>query len=477
MSPNAVDSRKLNLVISGCGTGKTFWFANHCTEVYPFRPYEILFITSRALAVDQQAAQYDTLVRLQPDDDIAGYWRDGTPPTDPDHVRITTYDKLETLLYGNDNHSLDTRALNNVKVIIFDEIHSVFTDTFIEFMKVLQLWMSNEIPQGEKLFFGLTATPGILFECAELCGIELNYIGKPTYKYKAKNLFCLDADQMVEMVNSTPAKTIIMCRYARTCYWLQKRIRGSVVLSSKNGDDYISCTMTDVRRAIVENCKLPDNVKVLIATETIREGFTFTEESGIQNVVSFFPDEMNIHQFVGRCRYDVDNLIVVGVKSKSAPVGYIGEQRKLFESFCMSPTDHPEWFDSIKDVLYCDIDDVKVGITNFKGGYCKARKPQEDNPSIQKFRKKGSAEELKKYISGHWLSKEGKDPVLIYGDDMKAQIINEVSDLHVFTKEAKIDSWRKLENVIADLGFAIENNRMRVDGKRIRYKTIVQKEG
>ena len=114
---------------------------------------------------------------------------------------------------------------------------------------------------------------------------------------------------------------------------------------------------------------------------------------------------------------------------------------------------------------------------NFKGGYCKARKPQEDNPSIQKFRKKGSAEELKKYISGHWLSKEGKDPILIYGDDMKAQIINEVSDLHVFTKEANIDSWRKLENVIADLGFAIENNRMRVDGKRIRYKTIVQKEG
>lgn len=472
-----IDRRKLNLVVSGCGTGKTFFFASHLPEVCRLRACDILFVTSRAIAAEQQAVQYDSLVRLSPDDDIAGYWRGDGDTSDPDHIRIITYDKLENIMFGNANRSLDANSLTNVKCVVFDEIHSVFTDSFISFMKVVQLWLAQEIPKGEKLFFGLTATPNIIYECEDEWGVELNPICVPAYRYKVRNIFCVDVDEMIRMVNECiSAKTIIMCRYVRTCYWLQKRIPGSAVLSSKNGDDYISCEMSDVRSSIVRDFKLPDDVRVLIATETIREGFTFNEDSGIVNVVSFFPDEMNIHQFAGRCRYDVENLIVVAVKNKSERTGYIGRQTQVFEDFCRNPEENPEWLESIRDIYDGTPEDVTVKVAGFRSGYYKIKKPQEETPSITKYRKKNSPEQLKKYINKNWITKDSDTPLLIYGEDIKARIINDITEMKVFTEESRVDSWRKLETVLSDLGFDVINTRTRIDGKLVRCKTIVNRE-
>ena len=480
IEPGAIEKGKLNLVVSGCGTGKTFFFANHLADISPFQACEILFVTSRAIAAEQQALQYDSLIRLYPEDTVIDFWRgaaDITRVENPDCTRIITYDKLEGIMFGNDNKSLDSQSLTNVKCVVFDEIHSVFTDTFISFMQVVQLWLSQEVPKGDKLVFGLTATPEILYNCAGGCGVELNLICPPVHRYKVKNLFCVDVDEMIRMVNEThDGKTIIMCRYARTCYWLQKRIPGSAVLSSKNGDDYVACNMSDIRSSIVHSFKLPDDVRVLIATETIREGFTFGDGSGIVNVVSFFPDEMNIHQFVGRCRYDVENLIVVAVKNKSSRAGYIGAQSGLFEDFCRNPAENHEWLDSIADIYDGLPESVTVSVAKFQSGYYKTKKPQEETPSITKYKRKGSPEQLIKYLKKNWISKDESEPVLIYGDDTKAKIINDITEMQIFTPESEVDSWRKLEGVITDLGFDVVNIRKRIDGKIVRCKAISKRE-
>ena len=438
------------------------------------RPYEVLFVTSRALAVDQQANQYNTLVRLLPEDDVSAYWRYGNPPTDCEHIRITTYDKLEALMFPTNNKSYVCSALNFVKVVVLDEVHSVFADVFISFMNTLQIWLCNEISKGDKLFFTLTATPHILYECAPMCGIDVNPIASPLYKYKAKNLMCVDTDELVRLLNEElTGKTAVMCKHSRTCYWLQKQIPKSVVLASKNGGDYITCNMSDVRREIVQNFRLPDDVTVLIATETIREGFTFIEQSDIRNIVSFFPDEMNIHQLVGRCRYNVDNLIVVNTKYRGSYDDYFGEQRRLFEEFCANPAEKTKWLDLISDIAPSDPDRIKVVVNNLGKGYYKARKPQEKNPSVAKFNKRDSEEKLKKYIENTWVA----DEKLIYGDDIKNKIVEDVSAMNIFTEEAGIDTWGKLENVLSDMGFDVVNTRQRIDGKRVRCKTIVKRQG
>ena len=470
-----LDKTKLNLVVSGCGTGKTYFFALDLFKLFPgIPPTDVLFVTSRAIAVDQQANQYDKLIRLLPDDDIIDYWKRGVPPENPGNIRITTYDKLNSLLYGATNSSYDCHALDNIKVVIFDEIHSVFTDTFIDFLKVLQMWMSTEIPKGDKYFFGVTATPGILFECAPGCGIPLNIINEPMYRYKVKHIWCVDTDEMIRLIKEElRGKTIVMCRHSRTCYWLQKQLPGSVVLTSKHGEDYIACNMSEVRRSIVHDFSLPKDVVVLIATETIREGFTFVKKSGIRNVVSFFPDEMNIHQFVGRCRYDVDNLLVVKTKNSSTKTttdGYFGRQKEMFDDFCFKG-DHA-WFETIRDITDINPEDVKIVINNIGKSYHKAGKPQEANPSISKYRNKGSEEALKKYIRKKWITAEGETPKLIYGNETKESILKDIESIKVFNDEANVNSWVKLEKVLKDIGFEVVNTRQRIDGQRVRCKTI-----
>ena len=473
-----LDISKLNLIVSGCGTGKTHFFAVDLFKLFPdIPPTDILFVTSRAIAVDQQANQYDNLVRLLPEDNITDYWKRGYPPDNEANVRITTYDKLGQIMYTQSNSSYSAHAMDNIKVVIFDEIHSVFTDNFIAFMKILQLWMSEEIPKGERYFFGITATPGILFDCADECGIPLNIVIEPMYKYKVKNIWCTDTDEMINLVkNKLKGKTIIMCRHSRTCYWLQTQLPGAVVLTSKHGEDYISCNMSDVRRSIVYNFSLPKDVKILIATETIREGFTFEAKSGIKNVVSFFPDEMNIHQFVGRCRYDVDNLIVVKTKNTSAKTtlnGYISRQKELFDKFCFEGD--TAWFETINDITDLRAEDVKIVINNIGKSYHKAGKPQEANPSISKYRTKNSEEALKKYIKKKWIAPEGEQPKLIYGSETKEKILKDVDNIKVFTEEANVNSWVKLERVLTDIGFEIVNTRQRIDGQRVRCKTIKER--
>ena len=78
--------------------------------------------------------------------------------------------------------------------------------------------------------------------------------------------------------------------------------------------------MNKIRQHIIKYESFPDNfidddgvekeLNVLIVTSTLREGVNLRKNSGVRNIVSCFSDELHIIQFVGRCRYSIDNLIV-----------------------------------------------------------------------------------------------------------------------------------------------------------------------
>jgi hypothetical protein len=102
-------------------------------------------------------------------------------------------------------------------------------------------------------------------------------------------------------------------------------------------------------------------LNILITTTTMREGVNLIEDSGIKNVISFIPDELHIKQFAGRCRYDVENLVVVYKRKHLRTIdhdGYITKSRWLFRDYVHDSRDR-RWFDTIKDIVACDFEDVE----------------------------------------------------------------------------------------------------------------------
>ena len=99
--------------------------------------------------------------------------------------------------------------------------------------------------------------------------------------------------------------------------------------------------MDDIRSRIVNSQTIPEYIyvrdhasgkqekkklDVLISTTTLREGFSLVEESGVRNVICCFPDDVHVTQFLGRCRYQVDCLVV-------APPAKLGMQHPYKEYF------------------------------------------------------------------------------------------------------------------------------------------------
>lgn len=488
-----VDRRSLNLIVSSCGTGKSYFCANELLGAYEWiKPDEVIFVTSRTLAVEQQVHDYESLVKFTKDDPIVDFWS-GKKEIDnyaedteyEDYygkIRIMTYDKTKGLFFSSKDGYYKQGLIKNVKMIILDEIHSLYSDMFINGMMYLQMWLHYEIPSGERLFFGLTATPGVLLDNTENLGVRISTINYPIQKYKVKKLWCTDISGMLRLLKENfTGKTVIMCKSVRSCYSLQKEIDGSVVLTGKSGDDYIPFDMDNIRNSIVKNSCLPDDVNILITTSTAREGFTFKEYSNINNVICFYADEMNIHQFVGRCRYDVDNLVVVDYRKDGNKDDYFSSQETLFKDYLEDNTDH-RWFNLISDIVDHKVEETTIIVSERKKVVHSVKKPKAENPSIGLFKTSESANNLSKYIENKWKIKteendEPPDSKIICGQQMKQQILDEVFDMGVFSNEVKKLSWTAFEKVLTDLGYSITDKRKYVDKKRVRYKVISKEDG
>ena len=96
------DRTKFNIVASGCGTGKTYWVANNVREHLPhILPSEMLFVTSRALIVEQQSKE-NGITKFKPNNMLSiKHWNgeeDSLDIIDSKGIQIMTYDKLITIL-------------------------------------------------------------------------------------------------------------------------------------------------------------------------------------------------------------------------------------------------------------------------------------------------------------------------------------------------------------------------------------------
>ena len=467
------------MIVSSCGTGKTHFCSTTLLENFPdISPCEVIFVTSRSITVEQQVNAFDITEKYDVEDrKTVDAWNGEREIWDiiEKGIQVMTYDKLIHIILSSNSYGLTD--LQNVKMIIFDECHSLFTDTFIQNMEILKYWIHVNIPRADKIFLGLTATPEIIYYYANRWGVVINELCDPMYKYTVNQLWCSDTKSLPSLLDTqVDGKTVIMCNSTNMCFKLQAQIPNSKVLVSKRNDSYVAYDMDKLRGYIIAHGTLPDNVDVLITTSTLREGFGFVKDSNIKNVVTFLSDSTHIIQFVGRCRFDIQNLIVVDTKIKKCGIEFVDEQREAFKGF-LADADNTEWFESVEKIINHPIENTirffSEGGWELKGYKIPSRK---ERPYLDKYVSEASINMFKKYIYENWFYENTDDieDYYIYADAQKEKIVNKAKELNLIGEETKDITFHKVINIIKDLGFKVKNGRKIIDGQRFRYRLICE---
>jgi len=448
------------------------------------KPYEVLYLTSRSITVDQMVED-DHLDRFYSDKlSLVQYWN--TVDTGDESslseisqcgIQVMTYDKIINILVNQNNDGYKT--LGGVKVVIVDECHTMFCDSFINNMEVLKVWIRDMVYEGEKLFIGLTATPGIVQYYKAQWGVPVRRINKEILvQYKAKQLICTDFNTIPYLVatNHFEGKTLVMCKSIKDCLDLQSKLSNAAVMVSKQNSKYYTKELNEIRNYIVENKTLPETfvyvdpvsgfrerrpLDILISTSTLREGFTLLPQSGVKNVICCYTDEMNITQFVGRCRFDIENLVVADVFHKSDNLfanTYFGKCEKDYQAFVHN-FENIKWFNSISHLVsHCWEDTQRVILG------------KDERRFID-------------YINSNWLvpmgcSDKAAEKYRIYKEEDKRAIVDMAFSCDLFRTPRDDLTFNRVVRMLKDtLGYEIVSGRAVLNKIKYTYKIVLSYDG
>lgn len=448
-----VRANAFNLIVSGCGTGKTYFVAHHLLEQYPdIKPEEVLMVCSRSMIIKQQSKdghmkklnkdrmrivtkltvsdkEWKEMYGEESECHIAtlgsdSEWSGGFPEIIESGINVLTYDRLAYIL-RNGNRS-GQPAFNRAKIVIFDECHSLFSDSFISGIDMIRLWITMASIHQKTIFFGLTATPDQFYGNASKSGISVNtLLPSPIYRYRAKEFYTIDFDELSDALNGGkfPGKTLTLCRSVEDCERLHAAVRDSAILISKSHEHY-SDDIDALRDYICENETFPDTVvengeahplKHLFVTTTAREGINLRENSGVKTVVCCYHDPINVIQIAGRTRYDLDCLVVADMPLRYN-VGqtdhYAAAFSQLFREFIDDAND--AWLTYIRPIMSDD---------------CKVNKIRRSYSSL--------ADKLDVALKENWIAPEScvdKTPWFIYQKEQKQALVEALKSLDVLPK-------------------------------------------
>lgn len=480
---NVEDFRRgeFNLISSGCGTGKTYFVGRTLPEkITDVARHEMLLVTSRSLTVDQQI-KVDGITRFNKyDDKLIRNWNGEEDDIDyiiDGGIRAMTYDKIIRII--TERNAIGYETLSAVKLIVFDECHTLFSDRFIRDIGALRVWIRESLYGAKKIIIGLTATPDIVFFNQKAWGVQINSVNKVVIPgYVAKRMICTDFNSIPGLVcgSMLSGKTMIMCKTVADCYELSEQIPNSFVLISSSNKEKTS-EMLRVRKIIADKETLPDKYRVergfnedgvmeydeyplnvLITTSTAREGFNLLERSGVRNIISCYTDSMSVVQFCGRARYDIDTLVVAYASKKSdnwATDEFLRAQESMFKDFLHSH-EMSKWYQGVGHLVEGTASDVLryvLGVGESK---------------------------FIKYINKKWLAPQGisgkdGDRYKIWREEDKAEIVQKAIECNVMAIPPSAVRFITVINMLKDcLGYAVDNGRQRFNGVLHVYRLIVE---
>ena len=466
-----IQTNKFNIIPLSTGTGKTYMMLKHFNLCFPnIKQYEVLFITSRSLTVDQQSKS-DSVEKYNKNNSLfVKHWsgeKNFLNAMQEKGIQIMTYDKIIDILIKK--NSIGFQTLEKIKLVIIDECHTLFSDKFIKNIEAFKVWIRDIIYTKSKTFIGLTATPNILFYYKKQWGIEINDITDKEFcdsKYMAKQLYCTNFDTIPYLIkNVLYGKTLIMCYSLSDCNKLKKDIDNSFILISKSNKNFTKA-MDKVRQYIVDNEDIPSTfvengeekeLNVLITTSTLREGINLKGKCEIKNIICCFSDELHITQFVGRCRYNIENLIVADtyINSDNISDSYFKKCRKSFKQFIYGKENF-SWFTTISHLIEHNAFDTKKIILN------------------------KNEKQFVDFINNKWLvpknmiDKKILEKYRIYRKEDKDEIINMAIKCKLFDLFFYRITFNRIINfMMNDLGYTVENNIGRTNKQKYTYKLVV----
>jgi len=506
---------RFNLITGNCGCGKSTFVARGLIEKYreafgvQLEEREVMVVTSRAVTRAQFANDNDNVEELDiRDEDLLSYFNDGDDAgleeLHASKIPIMTYDRFIHLVFGR-KKKYGKKVLSHIKVFVFDECQALMVDRYIHGMEYLCTWVQERVVSGEDTYFiGITATPApFLYVNEATVNMPVNVVNEEVLvPYKAAHVICTDFPGALEMLRTheLPGKNIFMTTKKDECGIVYQLVPDSaIVIGVNNKDAQIQCErnlktrqdrdspfdvvyqkyMDYIRGVIIDSGRIPDsvstmntllkkqsvrNVNTLVTTSTLREGFTLREGSGVRNVFVLGTDDLNIPQFLGRARYNVDNLVVV------RPSVVYGDQlmreyymRSLweFDDFVAGKDD--SWFVNMESLFSCGPDDVEVRPELFE--------KDESNARLQKMVDRvlvwSLIPQVMKYLS------TDEHEVCLYGENSKALVDAAYKANIIYGKSRHSYSIKSVAKAFESAGCRVKKKvPYRMDGKR-RVGTVI----
>lgn len=351
---------ELNLILSGVGTGKRRFALSSEGLIkklnedlkMSIQPHEILCVTSRAMIVSQQDADVETIAKKK-DKAIISKWYNSLfeDSYKTNNIVTMTYNAFYKLL---DNEMLikdNTRLVETIKVIIFDEIHAIVKDeTFIKEMGRVKEFIINRLnmPNSEMYLIGMTATDKLL---RQGLNIKINYmLEEPLHNYLVDNIYVCNPLDVAVILKDLKGKSLVLIDNPKMAYELQERIGKEAQIIVAKSNKACTAEMNSLREYIIQEQALPETCEALITTSCMREGINISaEKTKISNIVCYDVSSTTVQQFVGRYRGNLSNLVLVN-SAVNVQNQVVTEQRE-YENFKLLFEGDKTYLQEIKGIL------------------------------------------------------------------------------------------------------------------------------
>lgn len=436
-----LDINQLNLIVSGTGTGKSYFVANdlipQLREIgMEVEPYEVLFVTSRRITADQQVEQYEYLDK---------FCYDNIMELDLSTIKktITKIPLMTYTQFANATKIVDIdkkRIIDNAKVVVFDEIHCLVSDTFSKDMETVKQYMEYRLEnkENETYFIGMTATDDLI----ESINVEVNeMLDTPIYNYKVSNIWTTTPVRVFALLQTLQGNSMVMTSTIKEAKDLQNKIGSCArVIVSRYSKEFTE-EMEETIQYINKYKTLPPDVKVLITTSCMREGISLEPNDNfkIDNVVVYGGTIVNVMQFVGRYRGNIRNLCIVDIGfGKGNLCQEQQRQLDLFKDYMY----HGDGFDTYAKYLL-PICESKETVYH---------KPFKINETLTLF---------VDYIVEEWLGR------LIWEKEQKDIIVSKANDLGLRKYGGKKHTFPSLVRVLQLIGFDFdyEGNQLKISNQ------------
>lgn len=308
-------------IISGVGSGKNY-FVTHELAGHG----NMMYVSSRRAKVNELLNEEICNETINWDD------------TYNNEVFTTTNYGIELLVK---NQRFSTTGINNIKehfsMVVIDEVHSIATDsTFADSAFHLHSFIEHiaaECPDTKIIVMTGTPEPvqGLLKkegytiidkreECIDVCPKQVSVISKDTALKLIKNLS--PEQKTIYYTNSTGSsiwgKTSLFRKLTEKSHYNENEIAFAIadskakVIMRKPGNpiEDLDIKTKETKEYISEKHELPEGVRLLIATSTLKEGVNI-ESTDVK--IAFCESHIlsDIQQFAGRVRAGLDVLYIV----------------------------------------------------------------------------------------------------------------------------------------------------------------------